>query len=113
MFERSQTCAEDAGLVEHLKCAIVSGDVELVSRSAVERATAVGPDLRGDAECSQQAERTACNRRVRDVEVNGDLASPPEVHATGRMEEPGQLRKSIALASRGDRRELVPQIFRE
>ena len=113
MLERGQARTEDAGLVEDLKRAVVSGHVELVPRPALERATAVGSDLRSNAESPQQTEGPACNRRVGDVEVNGNLTSSLEVHAPGRVEEPGQLRESIALASRSDRRELVPQILRE
>lgn len=113
MLERDQTRTEDAGLVENLKRAVVPGDVELVARAGLERAAAVRADLRGDAERPQQTEGPACNGRIGDVEVNGDLTSPSQVHASRGMEEPGQLRKPVALAPRSDRRELVPQILRQ
>ena len=113
MLERGQARTEDAGLVEDLKRAVVSCHMELVAGPALERAAPVGPDLRSNPESPQQTEGAAGNRRVGDVEVNGDLTSSLEVHAPRRMEEPGQLRESIALASRGDRRELVPEILRE
>jgi hypothetical protein len=45
--------------------------------------------------------------------MHGNLATALEMHATGGMEEPGELGETIALASRRDRRELVPEILRE
>jgi hypothetical protein len=45
--------------------------------------------------------------------MDGDLAAAFQMDAACRMEEPGELGEPIALASRRDRRELVPEILRE
>ena len=52
-----------------------SFDVKLVPRAAFESAAPVGSDLRRDAECAQKAKGAARDRRVGDVEVDGDLAA--------------------------------------
>jgi len=50
MFEWSEALCEHARLVQDLKCAPLPGDVKLISRQAVERATAVRPDFRSNSE---------------------------------------------------------------
>jgi hypothetical protein len=45
--------------------------------------------------------------------MHGHFAAALQMHAAGGMEEPGELGKAVALASRRDRRELVPKILRE
>jgi len=113
MLQRRQPGAEDARLVQHLKRALVAGDVKLVPRAAFESASPVGSDLRRDAERAQKAEGTARDRGMGDVEVDGNLSASFEVNAARGMKEARQLRQTIALASRRNRRELVPEIFRE
>ena len=53
MCERSQTGAEHPGFVQYLEGVFVSGDVKLVTRRAVKRASPVRPDLGGDTEPTQ------------------------------------------------------------
>jgi len=43
----------------------------------------VRPDLRVDAERTQQCERAPRNRRAHEVEMDRDLAPAAEVHAAG------------------------------
>jgi hypothetical protein len=99
--------------VEHLQRAVVSGYVQLVPRASVESVARVRPDLGCDAERAQKAERAASDRRIANVEVHRDLAATLQVHATRRVKEPRELCKTIALAARRDRRELVPEVLRE
>jgi hypothetical protein len=87
-LERSQVGGEHSGFVEHLQCTLVSGDVQLVSRAPFESVTRVRPDLGRDAECAQQAEGSARDRGVRDVEMHGDLAAALQMDATRGMKEP-------------------------
>src|SRR5262249_134704 len=54
--QRRQPRAEDPGLMQQLERVLVSDDVQLKARRAVERAALVRSDLRRDAECAQQAE---------------------------------------------------------
>ena len=99
--------------MEYLERTIVSGDVQLIPRASIEGVSRVRPNLGHDAEGTQQAERSARDRRIADVEMDGDLTATPQVHAPRRMEEPRELGETIALAARRDRRELVPEILRE
>lgn len=62
MCERSQTGAEHPAFVQHLESVFVSGDVKLVARRVVKRASPVRPDLGGDTERTQKAERATGNR---------------------------------------------------
>jgi hypothetical protein len=61
--------------VQYLERALVSRDVELITRGALERAAAIRPDLRCDAERAQEAERATGDRRLGEVEMHGDLAA--------------------------------------
>jgi hypothetical protein len=45
--------------------------------------------------------------------VQGNLASTPQVHASGNVEQSGELGEAIAIRIRRDLRELIAQIFRE
>jgi hypothetical protein len=111
--ERSEPRAEDAGLVQHLERPVVPGDVELVARRPVERASTVGPDFRGDPELAEEAEGSAGDGGLGDVEVHRDLAAPTEVDASGRVKEPGELGEPVAVAQRRDRGQLGAEILRE
>ena len=113
MLERREPRAQDAGFVQDLNRVLVAGDVQLVARPSLERATAVRPDLGGDAEPAQEAERAACDGRVSDVEMDRDLSAAFQVNAAGRVKEPGELGEAIALISGRDRCELVAEILRE
>ena len=55
---------QDARLGERRERVRVACDVQLVARRAVERAAAVGPDLRVDAELAQERERAPRDRRT-------------------------------------------------
>jgi hypothetical protein len=56
--------------MEHLQRVGVSGDVQLVPRASLEGVTRIRPDLGRDVEGTQEAEGTACDRRVADVEMD-------------------------------------------
>jgi hypothetical protein len=112
-LERRESGGEHARLVEHLERAIVSGDVQLIPRPSGESVSWVRPDLGDDAERAQQTERSTRDRRVANVEMQGDLAAALQMDTSRRMEEPGELGETIALTARRDRRELVPEVFRE
>ena len=111
--ERREPRAEDSGLVQNLDGVLVTVDVELVTRPAVEGAALVRPDLGRDTEAAQQAEGPPGNGRLRHVQVDGNLTAATQVDAAGGVEEPGQLRQTVALVARRDRRELAAQILRE
>ena len=113
MFQRGQAGADDSGLVQNLQSPIVTCDVQLVAGPPIERAAPVGANLGGDAECPQEAEGPARDGWIDDVEVNGDLSAALQVLATGGVKQPRQLGKAVARAARCDRRELVPEVFRE
>jgi len=87
-LERRQPGGEHSGFVEHLQRALVSGDVQLVPRAAVEGSPRVRPDLGRDPERAQEAEGSAGYSRVCDVEMHGDLAAALQVHAPRGMKEP-------------------------
>lgn len=99
--------------MQHLQRVLVSGNVELVARGAVERAPLVRADLGRYAKRAEQAERAPRDRGLRDVEMDGDLPPSAQVDAAGRVEETGELCEPVALAARRDRRELATEILRE
>ncbi len=88
-------------------------DVQLVAGRAVERVLLVRPDLRLDLEGAQECERATRNCGAREIEVQCDLATTPQVHASGDVEQPGELGEAIAIRIRRDLRKLVTQLFRE
>jgi hypothetical protein len=108
-----QAGAQDAGFVQNLERVLVSGDMELVARGPVESPPPVRADLGRDAEPSQQAEGTANDGGVGDVEVEGDLAATPQVDAARGVEQPRQFGQPVALAAGRDRGELAAEILRE
>ena len=112
MVERCEPLRQDSRLVQHLERVIVTGDVELVARRALERVLPVGADLGRDAEVAEQAERAAGNCGARHVQVDRDLPAAAEVHAAGRVEQARELSEPVAIAARRDRGELVPEILR-
>src|SRR5436190_15274049 len=112
MVERCEPLRQDSRLVQHLERVIVTGDVELVARRALERVLPVGADLGPDAEVAEQAERAAGNGGARHVQVDRDLPAAAEVHAAGRVEQARELSEPVAIAARRDRGELVPEIVR-
>jgi hypothetical protein len=99
--------------VQDLQRVLVACDVELVARSTLEGSTLVGADLRCDTERTQQAESAAGHGRVGDVEMDGDLPTPAEMDAAGRMQETGKLGEAIAFVLRCDRCQLVAEVLRE
>jgi hypothetical protein len=113
MVERAQARAEHSGLVQYLKRAFVPFDMQLVTRPPVEGTAAVRPDLRGDAEAAEQAERAARDCRFRQIQVNGNFAPPLQVDAARRVEETRELGQAVAIAPRRYARELVAEILRE
>jgi hypothetical protein len=52
MFKWTEPRADDAGFVQHLDCALVSLDMQLIPRPALERTTPIRADLGRDAEAS-------------------------------------------------------------
>src|SRR5437763_16640505 len=86
--------------------------MELIAGRAPERVLLVGADLRLNVERAQQREGASCNWGADQIEVHGDLAATAEMHAPGDVEEPRQLRESIAVRLGRDRRELVAEVVR-
>jgi hypothetical protein len=70
MLERREPGAEDACLVQDLEGSLCACDVKLVPRATLERASSVGADLRVDLERPEQAEGSARNSGVDDVEMD-------------------------------------------
>ena len=93
--------------------ALVDVDVELVARRPVERAAAVGADLRADAEVAQQRERAARGGRAREVEVDGDAACPRRCQAPATWKSAESSASRQQRRARRDRGELVAQLVRE
>jgi hypothetical protein len=104
---------EHAGPVQGLVSVRRPFDVQLVAGRTVEGMLLVRPDLRLDIEGTQECERATCHCRAREIEVQGNLASTPQVHASGNVEQSGELGEAIAIRIRRDLRELIAQIFRE
>jgi hypothetical protein len=75
MIEWSEAGAEHTCLVQHLQCALIAGDVQLVPRAALERTATVGANLRRDAEAPQKSERASRHRGTGDIEMDRDLAA--------------------------------------
>jgi len=88
VLERRQPRAQHAGFVQHLQGAVVACDMKLVTRAPFEGAATVRPDLRADAERSQEAERATSYGRIDDVEMDRDLASSLQMFASRGVKEP-------------------------
>jgi hypothetical protein len=113
VFQRTEARTEDPGFVQDLKGAFVSGDVQLVARPALEGTTAISTYLRRYPEGAEQTESAARYRRIREVEVNGNLPAALQVDAAGGVKEPGELREAVAVAAGRDPRKLVAEVLRE
>ena len=87
-LEGREAGSEHSGLVEHLECTVVAGDVQLVPRASIESVSCIGPNLGDDAESAQQTERSTRDGRVADVEMHRDRAPTFQMHASRRVEEP-------------------------
>jgi 1-pyrroline-5-carboxylate dehydrogenase len=112
-LERRQPHAHHAGLVKHLQRARLLGDVQLVPGLPTEGSPTIAPDLAGNAEPPQEAERPARDGRARKVEVERHGTATPEVNPSGRVEERRQLREAVALASGCDPGQLVANVVGE
>ena len=99
--------------MEHLEGAALTLHVELVPRPALERLTAVAPDLAGNAEVAEECEGPPGNSRAGHVQVHRDLALATEVDRPGGVKERGELRELVALPPRGDCGELVANVLRQ
>jgi hypothetical protein len=108
-----QARAQDAGFVQNLERVLVAADMELVASRPIKSPPLVRADLGRDAEPSQQAEGTANDGGVGDVEVEGDLAATSQVDAARGVEQPRQFGEPVALAARRDRGELAAEVLRE
>ena len=104
---------EHARLDELAERGFVAGDVELVAGRPVERAPAVGADLRVDPERAQQREGAARDAGGGEVEVESDLAAAAQVDRPGRVEERRDLREPAAASRRRDRGQLGAEVVRE
>jgi hypothetical protein len=62
--------------------------MKLVTSAAFEGAAPIRPDLRADAERSQEAERAPSHGRIDDVEMDRDLASSLQMLASRGVKEP-------------------------
>lgn len=87
-LERCQPRAEHSCFMQHLQGMVVPRDVKLVPRAPVEGVARVGPDLRGNAKRTQQAERAPGDGWIGNVEVDSNFAAALEVNASGGVEEP-------------------------
>jgi hypothetical protein len=67
---------EDAGSVENVERRLTSLHVQLVALRPIEGAAVICPDLGFDAELAQKTKCAPGDRRLRDIEMNGDLATP-------------------------------------
>ena len=79
---------ENARLMQDIKGGRRALDVKLIPRPACERALPVRAELRLDAELTQELERAARHRRIRDVEMERKDASTTEMKPSRRMEDP-------------------------
>ena len=113
MFERREPLRQHSRLVQDLECTIVPCDVQLVPRRTLERVLPVRADLRRHAEVPQEAEGTARDGGVGDVEMHGDPPASLQMDAARGVEQAGELCQPVAVAPRGDRRQLVPKVVRE
>jgi hypothetical protein len=68
---------------------------------------AVRPHLARHVERAQQRERSPGDGRAGEVERDRDLAARVQAHASGRVEQRGELGEAVALAARLDAGELV------
>jgi hypothetical protein len=89
MVDWREPRTQDSCFIQDLKCALVSRDMELVSRRTLERAQPVRSNLRPDFECPEKTEGAASNRGIGNVEVHRDLSAALEVDASGGVKEPG------------------------
>ena len=112
-LERRVVRVENARFVQNAQRFLPSLHVQLVASRAVERALAVRPWLRVDADVAQQAKRASRHGGLTDVEVQRDLPPASKVHSARRMEEARELGEAIAVRARDDPRELASQVFRE
>jgi hypothetical protein len=87
--------------------------VQLVTGRAVERVLLVRADLRLDVEGAQEGERATRNCSAREIEMQRDLATTAQMHASCDVEQSGELREAIAVRIGCDLRKLVAQLFRE
>jgi hypothetical protein len=87
--------------------------VELIPGRPVEATARIGADLRGNAEFTEQRERSARRMPTCEVEVNRELTVPAKMPDPGRVEEGRELGQAAAASLRSDRGELVPQVLRE
>jgi hypothetical protein len=73
----------------------------------------VRADLRLDVECAQECERATRDCGAREIEMQRNLATTAQVHASGDVEQSGELSETIAIRIGRDLRKLVAQLFRE
>jgi hypothetical protein len=102
---------DDAGGGEDVKRVIVTCDVQLVARRAIECATPVRSDLRAQSAVAQQCESPSSGRSAPEVEMQRPVPPGSEMKTPGRMEERGEFSSPIAGANRRDSCELFAYIF--
>jgi hypothetical protein len=88
-------------------------DVQLVPGCTVESVLLIRADLRFDVAGAQECERATRDCGARQIEMQRDLATTPQVHAAGDVEQSGELGEAIAVRIGRDLGKLVPQLFRE
>src|SRR4029079_11996848 len=106
-LDRAMRRIEHACTVERLVRMPGAFEVELITSRPAERMLLVRPDLRVDAERTQERERSSGNRGAREIEMQRDLPAAAQVHAARGVEQTGQLRESIAVRFGRDLGELV------
>ena len=103
---------EHACIHEHVERVLVSLEMELVARAAVEGTPLVGTDLRAQVLVAEKGERAPRRGAAPEVEMDRPLALPAEMQAAGGVEERRQLGQPIAAPGRRDPRELLPHVLR-
>jgi hypothetical protein len=105
------TTVYDTGGGEHAQRVGVSVDMELKPRRGVERPSSIGADLGAEAAVAEKGERAPRRGAASEVEMERPVAAAAQVETAGGMKERRELSSSVALALRGDRGELLPDVL--
>ena len=101
----------DAGVGQHAERVLVTVDVQLVARCALERTPPVRADLGANPGGAQKGERAPRCCATPEVEMERPGSCAAQVQAARGVEEGRQLRPAIAVALRRDARELLADVL--
>jgi hypothetical protein len=113
VLERPVRSIEHAGPVQRLVRVRGPFDVQLVPGCAVESVLLVRADLRLDVARAEECECATRDCGARQIEMQCDLPTTPQVHAAGDVEQSGELGEAITVRIGRDLRKLVAQLLRE